>query len=306
MKPPVLVTGATGQVGLFATAFLLEAGHQVIAVTRNEFGLRETGIDGLGHIGWSAAIQGDLPGTTYALLSCGPVRLARELLAKSNEIDGMEWERVVVVGTTSTLTKQDSRDPGERSVIAEIEAGCSEIRAFCQGHDVPLSVLSPTLIYGCGLDENLSRVYRWIGRFGFVPVASRSQGLRQPLHVADLASTLVNAMICKPPLAMETPLSGGEQIAYFEMIARLFDAAGQKRRLRRVPAPLVPLAAGLSGLVPGTGKLNSEMFRRQAIDMVFDDSAARNLLGHEPRAFNPGPDDFNLPDAISKVRDALK
>ena len=137
------------------------------------------------------------------------------------------------------------------------------------------------------------------------PVASRSHGLRQPLHVADLGQTLANAVSRQPPLVLESPVCGAEAIPYYDMIARLFDAVQRKRRMVRLPAALVPIAVGFSRLTPGAGKLNSEMFHRQARDLVFDDAPVRAKFGHDPGLYQPRAEDFRLPDHIAHIRKQL-
>lgn len=310
MKPPVVVLGATGQVGLFAISRLLEEQRKVIAVTRTVAHASNPGIRGLRRVGRSQldevlTTQEDVLGGKPALLSCGPVRLALELLqSKRTSVVGY-WERVVITGTTSTLSKKASGDEAERNMVEEIETDCVGIREICSSGRVPLTILSPTLIYGCGMDQNLSRVYRWIQRFGFAPVASVADGLRQPLHVGDLARIIISALQTDPAPLMESPVCGQGTLPFSEMIGRLFDAAGRKRRLLRLPRVSIPLVVGLSRLYPGLGGLNSEMFRRQSRDLVFDDSPARELLGHNPGEFHPTDADFRLPPEVDRIRQAL-
>lgn len=310
MNSPVAVLGATGQVGLFAIEALLNAGHPVIAVTREARASPATAINGLqafdmtgftGQIGVRKQGRPD----RVALLSCGPVALAQKLL-EAEPGDGFAgWDRVVVVGTTSLISKSASPDASERNEIAAIGHVLDAIRALCLGRGIPLTVLHPTLIYGCGMDENLTRVYRFIRRAGFAPVASSAAGRRQPLHVADLAATIIRALDADPPMHLETAVCGGSTVTCAEMIAGLFEAAGRPVRLLRVPRYAVPLASGLSRLVPGAGRVSAQMFRRQSRDLVFDDSAAREALQHAPRPFAPTAADFRLPPEPNRIRQAL-
>lgn len=311
MKAPVAVLGATGQVGLFAIEALLKAGHAVIAVTREAPASPQTTIDGLRRC--------DMTGLTtradtlsqgqphrLALLSCGPVTLAHELLEAGPASGFGSWERAVVVGTTSLISKSASPDANERDEIAVIDHALDSIRARCRERSIPLTVLHPTLIYGCGMDENLTRVWRFIRRAGFAPVAGSAAGRRQPLHVADLAGTIVRALGADPPMHLETAVCGGSAVTYKEMIAGLFEAAGRPVRLLPLPGFAVPLASGLSGLVPGAGRVSTQMLRRQSRDLVFDDSKAREALQHTPRPFRPNESDFRLPPQVDRVRQALQ
>jgi hypothetical protein len=158
MKPPVVVLGATGQVGLFAISRLLEHERKVIAVTRTAADTPDSGIGGLrrvelSRLGEVLTTPENVLGGKPALLSCGPVMLALELLQSRRPGVVGYWERVVITGTTSTLSKKASSDEAERNMIEEIETACVGIREVCSSGQIPLTILSPTLIYGCGMDQ---------------------------------------------------------------------------------------------------------------------------------------------------------
>ena len=308
MKPRVVVLGATGQVGLFTVFGLLQAGRTVIAVTRNdEAGARQMP-RGLGRCD-SAGLRGILgeaqPGEPFVLLSCGPADLALQTLHSLPRDWQGRWERTVVVGSTSTIVKSKSGVAAERDMVRDIERALAAIRQHCGAKRIPLTILSPTLIYGCGMDQNLTRVWRWVGRFRIAPLAWRPTGLRQPLHVADLGAAIVNAVEGDPAIDLESPIAGGSTLDYREMIGRLFDAAGYKRRFLRLPDAAFPVVAGLARLVPGVAGINSEMLKRQSRDQVFDDREARSRLAHQPRHFQPSPGDFELPPHIEEIRKSL-
>ena len=310
MKTPVVVLGASGQVGLFSIARLLESGRPVIAIRREPYTELQNSIEGLEIRDWDGACElvgAGLNGGSrnYALLSCGPIRLALQLLTRTSSGSAIPWERVVVTGTTSVHTKASSKDAQEVALVEEISATRAKIAEFCSQHSLPLSVLSPTLIYGCGMDQNLTSVYRWIRKYGFAPIARQAGGLRQPLHVDDLARTLSNAVTKSPAPDLDSPVCGAGSIPYKEMIERVFIAAQKKRRLLRLPDSLVPMAIAIYRILAGKGQLSREMFRRQSQDMAFDDTQARETLGHIPRPFDPGPEDFGLPDSIRRIQDAL-
>ena len=132
MNTPTVVLGASGQVGLFVIARLLDAGCRVIAVRREPPARKSPGIDGLECYGWQDILnrleQGrPETGQGFSLLSCGPVRLALELLSTEGAGSLTSWERVVVTGTTSTLTKESSPDATERSTSREITQVCDAI-----------------------------------------------------------------------------------------------------------------------------------------------------------------------------------
>lgn len=308
MKPRVVVSGASGQVGLFSIALLLASGYRVVALTRGDTDLHDSGVPGLDVCGVQSFVQqqGSAPSSHDAsgqtLLSCGPAEVALRLIMAGQESPA-SWNRVVLVGTTSTETKRQSSVAAEREAVTQIRATIEKVKSVCAEAEVPCVVLKPTLIYGCGMDANLSRVYRFILQTGFAPLARCAQGKRQPIHVADLATTLVRAVEAESVATMESPVCGGSTISYLEMIRALFDVAKRPERLLRVPRFVFPFLSVPSRLIPGMRSVNGEMFNRQASDQVFDDRVARDALGHAPRPYNPVEADFRLPPDIVVIRE---
>jgi uncharacterized protein YbjT (DUF2867 family) len=105
----------------------------------------------------------------------------------------------------------------------------------------------------------------------------------------------VSALHSKADLPAVLFLSGGETLSYSDMLARIFKALGKPARLMHLPQWLFVLLVKLAGTVKAGAGINSEMVRRQKLDLVFDDRQARVLLGYDPRPFSPVEEDFSLP-----------
>jgi hypothetical protein len=84
-------------------------------------------------------------------------------------------------------------------------------------------------------------------------------------------------------------------LSYSDMVCRIFVALGKPVRLLRLPQWMFVLLVNLAVALKFGAGMNSEMVKRQNTDLVFDDRQARELLGFEPRSFNPGVEDFSLP-----------
>jgi nucleoside-diphosphate-sugar epimerase len=286
--PRVLLTGASSQIGVFAIPRLVEAGFHVLAISRSG---KPASFPDFGPVDWLTEREAVQASIRYQyLLSAGPMEVARRYLAGNGQLDA-----AVVFSSSSVESKQDSADPGEREQIQGMLALESELMQSARSRGVRLVILRPTLIYGCGLDTNISRLAGWARRFGFIPINTNASGLRQPVHADDLAAVAIKAMLSEAQLPPVLPLAGGETLSYAEMAARIFKAYGRPARLLRLPEKLFVLLVNTVKLFrPGSG-INGEMVRRQRVDLVFDDHQARELLGYKPRAFEPGVEDFALP-----------
>jgi nucleoside-diphosphate-sugar epimerase len=299
----VLVTGASSQLGVFLLPRLLKAGFRVIALSRKATaGLPENSQDlqwihpqavGIGtkDIPREMCMQVDM------LISCGPLQLARKVLRMQHRL-----ERVVLFSTSSVFSKARSPDRRESDQIAAIVALESELKIHCEQAGLALLCLRPTLIYGCGLDRNISRLAAVIRRHGWIPVAGSAAGLRQPVHADDLAAAAVNALSTEFPLTLDSPACGGSTLSYHHMTELIFDSLNKPRRIIRFPAGAMAILAGLLAKLPAFSGINREMIRRQNTDLVFDDSPLRQALNYNPRPFKPTPEDYEIPPSARIYR----
>jgi len=307
----VLLTGGTGQVGVFVLPRLLAAGYPVIACSRKALPVDcKPGKMAAGGVLWfhPDALVGTCspedPGQANqllqrvdVLLSCGPVSLAVRMAPHCTRL-----RRVVCVSSSSVYTKAQSPDASERGLIAAIRASEDDLKHYCKSRGIELALLHPTLIYGCGLDRNISRIARLAKRFRFMPVAGRASGRRQPLHADDLANLLLTLLEARGPLEMDCPVGGGSIITYREMVERIFTAIGQAPRVLPVPPRVLAAVLRAFTWLPAAENLNAETVFRQNRDLVFDNSRLRRELGFNPRQFEPVPEDFTVPAVARRLQ----
>lgn len=286
---PTVLLGASSQIGLFTIPRLLATGHSVVAISRHG---PPRGYADFADVRWSdlEGAENDAASASH-MISAGPLQLAEVAMAVFPAV-----RRLVAFSTTSVLTKADSPDRHERREIVAIRAAESGLASRCRRLNVELCLLRPTLVYGAGLDRNVSLLARWTGYFPLVPLAANATGLRQPVHADDLAQAAVAALNHGGALPGEFVLAGGSTLGFRCMVDRIIAATGARSRVLPVPSGLL---AGIAGLarVFGIRAVGRAMVRRQSEDLVFDDGPARELLHYTPRPFRPGPDDFRLPEA---------
>jgi nucleoside-diphosphate-sugar epimerase len=210
-----------------------------------------------------------------AILSLSPIWL---LPAALPALLATGVRRIVAVSSTSRLTKLDSPVATEREVARRLASGEDALVAACEAAGVAWTILRPTMIYAEGEDANVTRLARLIARFGVLPLAGRGGGLRQPVHAADLAAAVWQALDGPGAAGRAYALPGGETLSYRAMAVRIFEALG--RPVRIVPVP--PSAMG----------------DRMARDLAFDAGPAAHDFGYAPRPFRP---DFSGVMKISRA-----
>ena len=147
------------------------------------------------------------------------------------------------------------------------------------------TILRPTLIYGFGRDQNVSRIAGLFKRVGFFPLFGGGRGLRQPVHAEDVARACEQACHSDAATNHSYAISGGETLSYREMVARIALAMGMKPRLLSLPRFASVGALTVLKCLPRYRHLNMAMVDRMNDDLVFDDSEARRDFAYSPRRF---------------------
>ncbi len=213
------------------------------------------------------------------LLSLAPSHLKQAASAGIKQFIGFS--------STSIFTKTDSDNSHERAVIARLEQAEAALASQGEQLGINWTILRPTLIYGCGEDQNIAFIASMIRRFSFFPLAGSSRGLRQPVHAGDLAQACIAAIGNERARNRAYNLSGGETLSYREMVERVFEALGKQPRLIAMPPLMLKSAMQLLRILPAYRHLSAAMIDRMQRDMVFDHADAGADLDFHPRPFEP-------------------
>ncbi len=150
--------------------------------------------------------------------------------------------KLLAVGSTSVLSKANSL-PFERSVAQRLAKAEAEILAAAP-HS---TILRTSLLYDGQKDANITKICQFIRRFGFLPVAGKASGRRQPLHADDAAAALLLCAERRAPSGL-LHMSGSSTISFADMASICFAALGKRPRLLHLPLGVGPvLPAALAG-----------------------------------------------------------
>ncbi len=228
--------------------------------------------------GESSEIEGS---SAPVVVSCMPIWLFARLLSRLRPP-----RRMIAFSSTSAESKADGSDAVERKLAEDLRSGEQAISRYCSEHAIPWTIFRPTLIYDGLRDGNVTAVARFILRYGFFPVAHPGNGLRQPVHAADLASA-VRAVLenARVPSGIYN-LGGGETLTYRAMVQRIFQALDRPVRILPLPPRLAAMALrSLNALRPTPYR--PSLFQRMNRNLVFDLEPARADFGYQPRPFSP-------------------
>ncbi len=144
------------------------------------------------------------------------------------------------------------------------------------------------MIYGAPGDRNLSRLLALLPRVPVLPVPGGGRHLQQPVHVADVADAVLNAVERPAAAGHCYDVAGPEPLSFTELLRSC-------ARAGRQPDPSRPGAAGPSGrrrallrVLSARPRIRAEQLQRLAEDKAFAISDAVRDLGYAPRPFADG------------------
>lgn len=281
-----LVFGGSGQIGVPVIERLLASHWRVTAVSRAPQADRS-------ELKW---LRGDLqqveglPQRVDAIFSLGPLDHFSHWYSNT----ALVAPRVIAFGSTSLETKQQSEDLPERDVAARLSDAESRIFQIARQRQAGATVLRPTLVYGAGRDKTLTRIASLARRTGFFVLPGNADGLRQPVHVQDLADAALAVVVAGNAHGRSYALPGGETLAYAEMVRRTLASLQPSARLIRVPTPLFKAALAGAHALGKMQSLGGAAVARMQEDLVFDAEPAQRDFGYSPRLFQPTDEMFSF------------
>lgn len=277
---PVLVTGASGQVGIAATRYLLKLGVPVIAqYHRHKIDFSHKNLT------W---LKSDMRENVFSLDGAFPKTVIHTPLlwylpAHLESLAKAGVKRIICFSSTSIFGKATSSNEFEQDLVSRLKKAEGEIMENCNRLGIACTIFRPTLVYGNGLDRNITDVARFALRFGFFPISGKALGLRQPVHVDDLACAVLDIADKPETFGKAYNLCGGEVLTYRDMVARIFKANNIKQRV--LSLAFLPELLDFYSFLTRKREINGEIARRMNMDLVFDDNPARRDFGYSPRKF---------------------
>ncbi len=138
------------------------------------------------------------------------------------------------------------------------------------------------MIYGFGVDGNVSSVAHVIEKMGHFPVYI-GKGLRSPVHAEDLACATLQCLTHEKSHNKTYNLSGGEDLTYTNMVNRIAQALGRKNAARRIPC--LPTFFSLASLVSSKKELNAATAKRMNTNLNFSHEPATQDFSYHPQKF---------------------
>lgn len=143
-------------------------------------------------------------------------------------------KRIVFLSSSSSATKLYSYCQYDKDLSLLLLSEEMYIKSVLSATHVSLAIIRPTLIYGSSSsyqDKNLSRISSFFRKYPFFPLLLPSHtGLRQPIHVQDLAHFISSELITQELSSKTTyhSLGGSLELSYRKMLHKLLLKSNNK------------------------------------------------------------------------------
>ncbi len=282
----ILLTGARGVVGQPLRRALAEAGLDCLPVSRTSSSTQD-------ELSWNleqtlSSGQIETISACHTLVHCAPIWLLSqhlEALSKTN------IRRLIVFSSTSVISKKESIDPVDQSLVAQLSNAEQHLLKSHSNERFAVTIFRPSMVYGYGLDENVSHIAKRLLKMPLVPLAGDAQGLRQPVHADDLVTAVFAVLNAETTYGQTYELAGAERLSYREMVLRIKKATGSRALILRLPVKYYRLLLKIAARVTGFD-YTSAMADRMNQDLIYDNGEAGRDFGYSPREFllNPQQD----------------
>lgn len=178
-------------------------------------------------------------------------------------VDGNRW----LVFSSAQLTNTVS-GPGKEEALQN-ESLCAKNGAV---------VLRPTMIFGRGEDQNISKIINMIRRWHLCILVANGEPLVQPIHIDDILQVTQQHATHSIPSGIYE-LGGSESVPSAELLTTLKEIIGTRTHNISISPSLIHRASPLAHIA----RLRPDQLQRLLDDKVVDIEAARSAFQWTPR-----------------------
>jgi nucleoside-diphosphate-sugar epimerase len=296
----ILVTGADGFIGSHVVPALADAGHRIVALTRDK--RDDPSILARLTDAQRACVEvrhGDVTRFEGLGSAFEGVDAVLHLVAIPRDWDGGATLRLVNTEGTRNVVAA-TREAGVRrfvhlgalGVVDEPSLHYASTKAkaiaLVKSSDLDWTVLSPSLLFGPrdGFFNILADLARMSP--GIMPITGSGSARFQPLAIGDLARIVVQTFADDATIGHEYLLGGPRIWTYREIVEEVLRGMGKRRALVPVPVPLIRLVAASAEFVRFPFPVATDQLRQLRFDNIGPLAGVRSGFGFDPQSMEAG------------------
>lgn len=282
----ILLTGATSQVGEVIINKLKNGNEKVRCFVRKTSKIEKLKGNNIefsyGDFNDIDSIKEALNGVDY-LIHIGGIWHAENFLSILDK-EGNKIRKAVFVGSTSRFQKIGSEDEKELKLVERMTKAEEIINQSKQN----TVILRPTMLYGIDKDKNILNLIKIMDKFRVFPVIGKGTGMKQPVHVEDVADAVISVMYNENVNKKSYNLPGRNPIGYNDMLKEIRKNLNKPIIIVHIPISLAKFAFKIYKKVNPNTIVNIAMVNRVNKSFTFDFEEARKDFGYSPMSFEEG------------------
>lgn len=286
MNRNCLVTGASSQIGDVLLPLLVRDGYQVTAWSRQQCrATHKSGTLVWSHVDLAKPVA--IPEQIDTLLHLASIELLPSLLEQQQKLLALPRAlRIIAISTCSVTAKANSPSERERAQAERLARAEQEAQALALRDGHSLTILRPTMLYGVGRDGTIAVMQRFARRYHCLPIPAQSSGLRQPVHVADVATAVILALTSRASIGQVYELGGGERLSIKQLAQRVFVDNQRSPRIIVIPSVFLRIGIYFMRYFKGRADWSPALLERAREDQVADNTRASTDFDYAPRLFD--------------------
>lgn len=276
MNIECVVTGASSQIGGPLLSLLPDRFFRITAWSRYP----QAELSG---VTWQRADLAEvykIDETVTHLIHLAPLALLPPILEHAHPM------RVIAISTCSVRHKARSASPAERRLAQKLKNAEEQVVTVARRQGHQLTLLRPTMLYGAGRDGTVAVLQKFAWRFGFLLVPGKALGLRQPVHVADVAQAVMGCVEHDNTIGKCYELGGRGQMTLRQLAERVLADNEKRARVYSVPLWVLRLAIHAARILKIRPDWDVGLLDRARQNQTVDNRPAIHDFGYAPRPFN--------------------
>jgi NADH dehydrogenase len=300
VKVKVAIFGGTGFVGGYLVDALLEAGHEPVLLVRagSEHKVRQSQSVAIvtGDLADLQAVEAVLEGAEAVIYNVGILReqpgkgITFERLQYRGAVRVIEAARRAGISRLLLMSANGVHVPGTPYQETKYRA-----EEFARHSGMDVTIFRPSVIFGDprGSYEFATQLHREmvsppLPGVGFHNGWSSGSGeiRMSPVHVEDVAEAFVDALENEETVGQTYILGGPESLTWTDMLKRVADATGRRKKILPMPISLMRVGATMFDWLPFFPVTRDQLTMLSEGNEVETDDL-RELTGRDPIAFVP-------------------